>query len=202
MRRQIVGLLLIANLAALSATAQRREVVMQPEFGGTSRTPMLSDLVLAKIDRGDDGPRVIFLIESYRAEQRTVKVTRLVNEQRTRQVEVDGKTVTQDYVVKVPVIEEREITVNSPAGRKPLPIDGTKVRFFNLDGQEIPIAAAAEQMMSLRPLFLIDQLRGNPKPLPELAKRALQEDCLIAVTADRVRPRPVGVPAPAAVPRP
>jgi hypothetical protein len=203
MRRLIAGLVFFVAVPTFAAHAQgRAEVVIQPEFANTPRQPQLSDLVLAKIADGDDGSRVIFMLESYRAERRTVKVTRLVNEQRTRQIDVDGKTVTQNYVIKVPVIEEREITINSPAGRKPLSIDSKKLRFFNLDGEQVPIDEAAEQLTSLRPVFLIDQLRGNPKPLPELAKQALDEDCLIAVTAERVRPQPVGVPAPFAVPRP
>ncbi len=193
--------------------------VIHPEFAGI-RTPSLGDLVLAKVDLKAGAPRVIMMIQSYRQETKRVKVTRFVVETRERSTEVDGKTVNVPYTVKVPVTEEREITTNVPAGRKPLTIDAKDFQFFDLQAEEVSLDQAAQKLSSLKPVFLIDQNTGRPMPLPEVAQRALKAECLILVTKKQVRqfPAPAGawvpmvapafvpvgarppVPAPAAVP--
>ena len=163
-------------------------VLGQPaQFPNISRMPGLVDLVLAKVDMGDDGPQVIMMIESYRSRTTSVTVTRLVNETRERTIEVDGEKKMEQYTVKVPVTEEREVETKAPAGRKPFKIAGDEIRFFNLDAEEISIDEAGKALTSLRPIFLIDQNDSDPLPLPGICKRVINEDCLVAVTKQKVR---------------
>ncbi len=176
--------------------------VLQP--ANISRTAVLGDLVLAKLDIDDDGARVIMMIESFRTEKKSVTVTRIVNETREREIEVDGKQTTEQYVVQVPVSEEREMSEHVPAGRKPTTIDAGEMQFYNLNAEPITVDEVAKKLTSLQPIFLIDRTGSPPLPLPELAKRALREHCLIAVTKKKIRafaqPRTVWWPAPAFAP--
>jgi hypothetical protein len=166
-------------------------VIFQPAGVQTTRRPTLADLVLAKVDRNEDGPRVILMIESSRKETRKVKVTRIVQEKRERQVVVDGKTVPQQFTVSVPVIEEMEMEVDVPAGRKPATMAADDFRFFSLDAAEVSVDDACQHLSSLHPVFLIDQYNGDPTPLPDIARRAMKENCLLLVTEKKVRSVPV-----------
>ena len=64
-------------------------VVRQPlPFAPVNRVPGFGDLVLAKVDLGDDGASVIMMIDSYRNDQKKVMVTKIVMETRERTVVV------------------------------------------------------------------------------------------------------------------
>ncbi len=155
-----------------------------------SRAPTLADLVLAKVVMGEDGPRVILMVESYRTETTTAQVTVIRQEERSREVLVDGKTVTQDYTVNVPHTILQEIQRKIPAGRKPRTMQGDAIRFFNLDGEPVSIDGLAKTWTTLRPIFLIDQSKSDPQPISGIAKQAIHENCLIAVTEKQIRPAP------------
>ena len=151
------------------------------------RAPTLSDLVPGKVGGGDSGLRLIMMIESFRSEQRTVKVTRIMREKRQRDVVVDGKTVTQDYTVNIPVTEDRVVETKIPAGPKPVTLKADEVRFFNLKGKEVPIDEVAKSHVSLRPIFLIDQMKSDPLPMSDIARNAVKENFYVAVTEQNLR---------------
>ena len=105
-----------------------------------------------------------------------------------------GNPVEREFQVAVPVTEEVEIDTKIPAGRKPVDLPAADLQFFNTQGEEVAIAAVAEQLSSLQPVFLIDGAEGELPPLPNLWQQVLREDCLIVVTHKQIRERPVQVP--------
>jgi hypothetical protein len=215
--RQVIGLSLVAMCWSTVVSGQQpvrdaapvlqpvADPIFQPPVAGPSRAPELADLVLAKVDIREAGPRVIMMIESYRTEKKTVMVNRMVPQNRERTIVVDGEEQVQDYSVFKSVVEAREIDVAVPAGPKPKTVDVAKLRFYGLDGKQISIDQVAENLSSLRPIFLLDQHAGPPRPLSEVAQRALRATCVIAVTEGRVRdnqatgPTRRGVPVPAPI---
>jgi hypothetical protein len=147
----------------------------------------LSDLVLAKFDDGAKGPQLVALVEQSRTEQRTVTVTKFIQEIKTRKVSVtdkDGKVseVDQDYTVAVPVTEEIEQMVQVPAGKKPTAFPLGELRIYRLDGTKLTEADARRELEKMTPVFLLRGFTGDIKAVEGVYLQALNPNCLIVVT--------------------
>jgi hypothetical protein len=150
----------------------------------------LSDLVLAKFDDGAKGPQLVALVEQSRTEQRTVTVTKFIQEIKTRKVSVtdkDGKVseVDQDYTVAVPVTEEIEQMVQVPAGKKPTTFPFDELRIYRLDGTKLTEADARKELEKMTPVFLLRGFTGDIKAVEGVYLQALNPSCLIVVTENR-----------------
>jgi len=147
----------------------------------------LSNLVLAKFDESPKGPQLVALVEQSRTEQRKVKVTKLLQEARTRKVKVvgaDGKEseVDQQYTVSVPVTEEVERAVQVPAGKKPTAFSLDDLRIYRLDGTKVSEIEARKQLEKMGPVFLLRGFTGDIKAVEGVYLQALNPNCLIVVT--------------------
>lgn len=147
----------------------------------------LSSLVLAKFDESAKGPQIVALVEQTRTEQKTVAVTKLTQEIRTRKVKVldqNGKEseVEQQYTVSVPVTENVERAVRVPAGKKPTAFPFDELRIYRLDGTKLSEAEARTQLEKMSPVFLLRGFTGEIKPLEGVYLQALNPNCLIVVT--------------------
>lgn len=97
------------------------------------------NVVVAKTSA--DNLAIMLLIPQFTRETRTrsVPVTTMTTETRQRTITKDGRQLTQDYTVQVPVttMQEQTYTVNvmAPAERVTFPFD--KIRAWHLDGKAI-----------------------------------------------------------------
>ena len=144
-------------------------------------------LARAKIAMKDDHAKVIVMLDSMRAIKQRVKVTEMKVETRTENVVEGGEQKEQSVPVEVPVTYESEIVFTEPAGTKPFAVDAKTMRFFRLDGTEVEVSDAATVLAKLQPVFLLDNFRGEPKPLSPIARESLKPDCLILVTDEPLR---------------
>ncbi len=154
----------------------------------TSRLPLLSDLTLVKLDKLEGELQLVMMLDSFRAEKRTVPAMQLKDEERIRMV-ADGRGgfVEEAFAIQVLYTQETEIDVKIPAGRKPVTKPADLFRFYDLRRQELEINAAAERFSKLRAAFLLERFAGELPALPDLYSAVLTEDCLIITTEETVR---------------
>ncbi len=154
----------------------------------TTRTPLLSDLVLVKLDRHEGKLQLVMMLESFRTEKREGRVTQVEQVVRTRMVpDGQGGVKEQVYTVNVPFTAEGEVDVKIPAGRKPVTRPASEFRFLDLKGNELAVDIATEKLNSLQPAFLLDRFVGELPEIPELHRQALNENCLVIVTEESIR---------------
>ena len=122
-------------------------------------TISFSDVVVAQVAPGEDEQlEMVVTLQAYRPEpqRRTVVVTRLVPETRTRTVTVDGQAKTQQYTVYVPVQETREETVTvmvpNKTTRKNAPLGS--VQAWELEGRRLTGAELAKRLAKPEHVFL------------------------------------------------
>ncbi len=154
----------------------------------TSRLPLLSDLTLVKLVELEGELKLVMMLDSFRAEKRTVPAMQLRDEERIRNV-ADGRGgfVEQTFTIQVLSTQETEIDVKIPAGRKPVTKPADLFRFYDLQGQELEINAAVERLSTLRAAFMLERFAGELPELPDLYTSVLAEDCLVVVTEETVR---------------
>ncbi len=99
-------------------------------------------------------------------------------------------------VVLVDALSEgKGVTVDSagaiefPVGGKPRSIELQKVRFFTLDGFEVPLKKVRDPLKTIRPIFFFDNFAGEVVPLTSEYARLLGDQCWIVVTSLSVRPK-------------
>ena len=186
-----------AAVVEVQAVPQRANVAMPamrliPAMGRALPNPTglpfdLSNLVLAKFDESAKGPQLVALVEQSRTEQRTVPVTRVRQEVKTRKVKVtdkDGKEseVDQEYTVSVAFTENVDQMVQVPAGKKPTAFPLGELRIYRLDGTKVTEAEARKQLEKMSPIFLLRGFTGDVKAVEGVYSQALNPNCLIVVT--------------------
>jgi hypothetical protein len=115
--------------------------------------------VPAKLDFNDGQPKLIAMVEAFQTTTKTMPVTTMRVEKKTRKVVgADGKETEQEYNVVIPMTVHREVEVpTSSAGRKPTVHDATDFRFFDAAGKTLPIDEVKIRLKTLRPIFLLDR---------------------------------------------
>jgi hypothetical protein len=159
----------------------------------------LSDLVLAKIDIGNEkGGQLVALVEHMYMEEKEVQFTKLLAEKRTRKVSITGpdgkeKQVDQEYTVSVPVTEKKKIQIPVPSGKtRPMSFPVTRIKFYHLDGSPMEAADATRKLQKVGPVFLIRDRQVEIKKIDELYQRSLNPECVIAVVAaEDAAPKPM-----------
>ena len=169
------------------AAAAVRLVPAMPRGTQTGLPFDLSNLVLAKFDESPKGPQLVALVEQSRTDQRTIAVTRLIQEVKTRKVKVvgaDGKEseVDQQYTVSIPVTENIDQAVQVPAGKKPTAFLLDELRIYRLDGTKVSQAEARKLLEKMGPVFLLRGFAGDIKAVEGVYLQALNPNCLIVVT--------------------
>ena len=174
-------------LRAAAAVGAIRLLPAMPRGAQTGLPFDLSNLVLAKFDESPKGPQLVALVEQSRTEQKTVAITRLIQEVRTRKVKVvgaDGKEseVDQEYTVSIPVTENVDRAVQVPAGKKPTAFPLDDLRIYRLDGTQVSQAEARKLLEKISPVFLLRGFTGDIKAVEGVYRQALNPNCLIVVT--------------------
>ncbi|MGB7346435.1 MAG: hypothetical protein WBD20_19605 [Pirellulaceae bacterium] len=147
----------------------------------------LADLVQAKLSGGEP-KQLILMLEAFRETNGDATVTRVRQEQRTREVVVDGKNVKQTYTVSIPfteVVKNAKIPV--PAGIKPQAFDVAKFDFYDLVGEAISIDDAAQRLGKLTSVFLLDNCSTTVKGFSDIQQQAMSKNCIIISTAEDLR---------------
>ncbi len=186
--------LLIVGLSASIASAQ--PAPFEPQ-----RRLSFDKLVLAQLDPQDAG-RMLMSLDTYHIQRQTI----IEQESRIRLDTADGKRLLLKYNRnRSSTVKPDTVVAIIPAGQQQVTVPAAELRFFRLNGQPVAVAEAAEILQSPRPIFLIDDADVRPPQVPEIYRQALNSDCLIAVTAKRIRETkterlPDSVPEPAKPP--
>ncbi len=218
MRIKLASSILFLVFAAFSSDALSQQIA-EPElhFRGQAaafRVPgrasaadpiQLSNLVLGKLDRVGNEPRLIVLVEQFRIEKKQREVFAMRVENRVRTIKVTDpesgveKEVEQAYTVNVPFSTKKDVPIRKAAGKKPVVIPLSKVRLYRLDASPVSEEEAAELLENMQPIFLATGFDREIKPASEIIRRALNPNCLIAVTDELQRRQPEAVAPPVPV---
>jgi hypothetical protein len=190
--------ILIVVLACLSASGRASRVSAQPIPQLTSSSLSFDDLALAHIEVNQGKPELVVRIAAYRAERRDI----VQLENRIRLDTSDGKLLLLKYKgTPSAKVEEKALVGVTPVGEKVVKLAAAQLRFYRLGGQRVSPNEAAAMLRSDQPIFLFDATDADPPEIPEVYQRALSSNCLIAITAQRVRETQTEV-LPALVPEP
>jgi hypothetical protein len=167
-----------------------------PSFG-------LGDVAIVKIVEKEEEKRVSILLNGYdqNLATRSVRVTEMIAQKRTRAVQKDGKEQVQTYTVMVPVIKNRMIVQSNPTPQNSRHFEFaiSEVRIWNIDG-ELLGKDAIESLSGARHIFLVTLRKGKQFKLDPYYASVLREDVLF-VEANVPKPiaKPVLPPAAARI---
>ena len=128
--------------------------------------------------------------------ERTLPVTRMVQEERIRVVTKDGQEVEQKYTVQVPVrvsITER-VSVAVPGAEKVTRIPAKLLQAWDLDGEQVDTPALLKRLASPQHVIVITEpVREKQVPIDPFYRSVLKKD-LLFVYAPKVTIRPKARP--------
>lgn len=140
-------------------------------------------LVEAQVD-SDNQDNLLLTVGTYEATRQTIvhPATRL------RLDGSDGTRLLLKYDrVRSATVERDAIVVIQPTGTKKLTASIDQFRFYKLDGNKLRPDEVVGALAKPQAMFLLDDTDSGPPKVSEVIREALKEDCLIAITNQRIR---------------